>query len=62
MRLPARPNGAGGATSGTETAIAGEPYMLNGQPIGRCTSVAGDFALVMVTRAHLGAAVALASP
>ncbi len=62
MRLPARPNGAGGATSGTVTAIAGEPYMLSGQPIGRCTSVAGDFALVMVTRAHLGDAVALASP
>ncbi len=51
MRLPA-----------VSAAAAREPYALGGVVLGRCTSVAGDFALVMVTRAHLGAAEALASP
>jgi folate-binding protein YgfZ len=55
MRLPARPaNGA--------RAAAGEPYVHGGTTLGRCTSVAGDFALVLVTRAHLGDAAALAVP
>jgi len=36
-------------------AIAGLPYRLaDGTEIGMCTSVAGDHALVMVQRAHLG--------
>jgi hypothetical protein len=55
MRLPARPaNGA--------RAAAGEPYVHGGTTLGRCTSVAGDFALVLVTRARLGDAAALAVP
>lgn len=60
MRLPAR---VAAADSGAALAAAArEPYALGGVVLGRCTSVAGDFALVMVTRAHLGAAEALASP
>jgi folate-binding protein YgfZ len=36
-------------------AVAGSPYRLaDGTEIGMCTSVAGDYALVMVQRAHLG--------
>lgn len=48
MRLPARPRG------GSSPTIAGRQYELDGTAIGRCTSVAGDYALVMVARAHLG--------
>jgi hypothetical protein len=40
-------------------AAVGEQYMVGGVSIGRCTSVAGEFALVMVTRAHFGEAEAL---
>jgi folate-binding protein YgfZ len=55
MRLPAR-------TARGDTAVAGTPYVYEGVVLGRCTSVAGDHALVMVVRAHLGDAEALASP
>jgi folate-binding protein YgfZ len=55
MRLPAR-------TARGDTAVAGTPYVHEGVVLGRCTSVAGDHALVMVVRAHLGDAEALASP
>ena len=42
-------------------AVAGSPYCLaDGTEIGTCTSVAGDYALVMVLRAHLGTAEQLA--
>jgi hypothetical protein len=42
-------------------AVAGSPYQLaDGTEIGMCTSVAGDYALVMVQRAHLGTAEQLA--
>jgi len=52
LRLPARPaNGV--------IAAVGEQYTVGDTPLGRCTSVAGEFALVMVTRAHLGDAEAL---
>jgi len=41
--------------------LAGTPYQLaDGTVIGQCTSAAGDFALVMVQRAHLGVAEQLA--
>ena len=55
MRLPAHP--ANGLNS-----TVGASYVVGGVSIGRCTSVAGDFALVMVARAHLGEAEALVSP
>lgn len=55
MRLPARPANGLNAT-------VGESYVVGNASFGRCTSVAGDFALVMVTRAHLGEAEALVSP
>lgn len=48
MRLPAQP------AAGMPGVVAGGEYLLNGTAIGRCTSVAGDYALVMVARAHLG--------
>jgi len=48
MRLPARP------AAGLPRVVAGGVYLVNGTAIGRCTSVAGDHALVMVARAHLG--------
>jgi folate-binding protein YgfZ len=48
MRLPAQP------ATGLPRVVAGGEYLLNGTAIGRCTSVAGDHALVMVARAHLG--------
>ena len=52
LRLPARPaNGV--------IAAVGEQFTVDDTPLGRCTSVAGEFALVMVTRAHLGDAEAL---
>jgi len=58
MRLPART-----ATTGSgAVAMAGEPYVRGGVVLGRCSSVAGEFALVMVARAHFGAAEALTSP
>ncbi len=58
MRLPART-----ATTGSgAVAAAGEPYVHGGVALGRCSSVAGEFALVMVARAHLGDAEALTSP
>lgn len=53
MRLPVRPSG------NASDAVAGQQYLLDGVDIGRCTSVAGQFALVMVSRAHLGAVEAL---
>jgi len=59
MRLPARPANNDGGATGSTTAVVGAPYVWNGRAIGQCTSVAGDFALVMVTRAHLGDAEAL---
>ena len=43
-------------TSDTPRAIAGEPYRSATDEIGRCTSVAGEYALVSVRRAHVGAA------
>ncbi|MFM7525215.1 MAG: YgfZ/GcvT domain-containing protein [Actinomycetota bacterium] len=55
LRLPAHPANGRNAT-------LGESYVVGGVSFGRCTSVAGDFALVMVTRAHLGEAEALVSP
>jgi folate-binding protein YgfZ len=55
MRLPAR-------TANGFTATVGESYVVGDKSFGRCTSVAGEFALVMVTRAHLGEAEALVSP
>lgn len=64
MRLPRRPLSAAGATGPDSTATAatgGTPYQLaDGTVIGQCTSAAGDFALVMVQRAHLGVAEQLA--
>lgn len=48
MRLPARSPG------GSFMAVAGRRYELNGTDVGLCTSVAGEYALVMVARAHLG--------
>ena len=48
MRLPSRP------TAGSHTCVAGEPYVVNGVEIGRCTSVEGDYALIMVSRSHFG--------
>lgn len=59
MRLPSRMgaslNDVGAAP--TVTAAAGRPYTLaDGTVIGQCTSVAGDYALVLVQRAHLGVA------
>jgi folate-binding protein YgfZ len=55
MRLPAHPvNGL--------KATVGESYVVGGVSFGRCTSVAGEFALVMVTRTQLGEAEALVSP
>ena len=63
MRLPsnlAAPT-AGGVVAGNRAAVAGAPYVLaDGTEIGTCTSVAGDYALVMVLRAHLGTAEQLA--
>ena len=53
MRLPVRPSG------NASDAVAGQQYLLDGVDIGRCTSAAGQFALVMVSRAHLGAVEAL---
>jgi folate-binding protein YgfZ len=53
MRLPAQ------ADTQSARASVGEPYSVAGSEIGRCTSVAGDFALVMVSRAHLNQAEAL---
>ncbi|MFM8015844.1 MAG: hypothetical protein ACKPCO_07190 [Actinomycetota bacterium] len=55
MRLPAHPANGRNAT-------VGESYVVGGVSFGLCTSVADDFALVMVTRAHLGEAEALVSP
>ncbi|MFZ9731336.1 MAG: YgfZ/GcvT domain-containing protein [Ilumatobacteraceae bacterium] len=64
MRLPRRPSSVAAATSpdsAATAATAGVPYQLtDGTVIGQCTSVAGDFALVMVQRAHLGVAEQLA--
>ena len=40
----------------TPRAIAGEPYRTATDEIGRCTSVAGEYALVSVRRAHFAAA------
>lgn len=48
MRLPARP------TPGSPICTVGESYMVNGVEFGRCTSVAGEYALVMVARSHFG--------
>lgn len=48
MRLPARP------TAGSPICTVGESYVVNGVEFGRCTSVAGEYALVMVTRSHFG--------
>lgn len=62
MRLPARSVSKNTSDAPDAVAVAGEPYVLNGQALGRCTSVAGEFALVMVTRTHLGQAEALVSP
>lgn len=53
MRLPLQ------STADAQATVAGQDYRLNGVSIGRCTSVAGGFALVMVSRAHLGEAEAL---
>ena len=50
MRLLAQP------TSDTPRAIAGEPYRSATDEIGRCTSVAGEYALVSVRRAYFAAA------
>ena len=64
MRLPRRPLSAAATTGPDSTATAataGMPYQLaDGTVIGQCTSAAGDFALVMVQRAHLGVAEQLA--
>jgi folate-binding protein YgfZ len=60
MRLPARAAATG--SGAVVVAAAGEPYANGGIVLGRCSSVAGDFALVMVARAHFGDAEALASP
>lgn len=53
MRLPLH------STIDAPAAVVGQPYVLDGVALGRCTSVAGRFALVMVSRAHLGEAEAL---
>jgi len=53
MRLPAQ------ADAHSARAVVGEPYCAAGSEIGRCTSVAGDYALVLVGRAHLNQAEAL---
>ena len=65
MRLPS--NAGAGAHLTTSApiagapAVAGAPYRLgDGTSVGQCTSVAGDFALVMVQRAHFGVAEQLA--
>ncbi|MEY4401235.1 MAG: hypothetical protein RL072_1100, partial [Actinomycetota bacterium] len=57
MRLPRRPAATStGVATPVDSAVAtaGAPYALaDGTVIGQCTSVAGDFALVMVQRAHI---------
>lgn len=53
MRLPAE------VDAQSARAVAGEPYRAAGVELGRCTSVAGDYALVLVSRAHLNQAEAL---
>ena len=55
MRLPA-------LAPGGERAVTGEPYRTTAGELGQCTSVAGEFALVLVRRAHLGDAQALLHP
>jgi len=64
MRLPRRPLSAAATTGPDSTATAataGAPYQLaDGTVIGQCTAAAGDFALVMVQRVHLGVAEQLA--
>jgi folate-binding protein YgfZ len=50
MRLPAQ------VELSAARAVVGEPYRVAGVDLGRCTSVAGDYALVLVSRSHLNQA------
>lgn len=55
-RLPAvmpESDGRTGDVAPTNNAVAGRSYRIGSIDIGTCTSVAGDYALVLVSRAHL---------
>jgi folate-binding protein YgfZ len=51
--MPESDGRTGGDAASTNNAVAGRSYRIGSVDIGTCTSVAGDYALVLVSRAHL---------
>jgi folate-binding protein YgfZ len=51
--MPESDGRTGGDVASTNNAVAGRSYRIGSVDIGTCTSVAGDYALVLVSRAHL---------
>ena len=52
MRLPAQMQGEPRGVIGGRAEVGG-PYVIAGVDVGACTSVAGEFALVLVSRPHV---------